>query len=136
LCVTYVKDRVNGVDMKKNPICLEDKKTVIDYLEKFMARGTSIDQDPTLLTKICTIGNLVFNSVEESEEICETDKINCGDLFSEFLYQQIFVCFVECPRRINKTKFHEKGFFDLSNLLKKCLIGSARLKDWTIPARI
>jgi hypothetical protein len=109
---------------------------VVDYLEKFMAKGTSINSDPTLWIRFITIGNLVFYVMEESREIARIDMRDFENLCSELLYQQIFVCFVECPRKMKKRQFHAKGFFDLSNLLKKCLIGSARLKDCTIPARI
>jgi hypothetical protein len=104
--------------MRNNPLCLQGPKnsgteqTVVDYLEKFMALGTSINEDPTPLMKIFTIGNLVFNVMEESHEIAEIDMRDFEDLCSELLYQQIFVCFVECPRKMKKRQFHEKGFFN------------------------
>jgi hypothetical protein len=104
--------------MRNNPLWLQDaenfgiKQTVVDYLEKFMARGTSIKEDPTPLMKIFTIGNLVFNMMEECQEIAKIDIRNFEDLCSEILYQQMFVCFVECPRKMKKRQFHEIGFFN------------------------
>jgi hypothetical protein len=103
--------------MRNNSLCLQDqenfgtKQTVVDYLEKFMALGTSINDDPTPLEKFLIIGNLVFNAMEESHEIAEIDMRDFEDMCSELLYQQIFVCFVECPRKMKKRQFHEKGFF-------------------------
>jgi hypothetical protein len=104
--------------MRNNPLCLQDpknfgtKQTVVDYLELFMAKGTSIKEDPSPWEKMLTIGNLVYYTMEECHEIAKIDICNFEDLCSEMLYHQMFVCFVECPRKMKKRQFHEKGFFD------------------------
>ena len=113
-----------------------DERPWKDYINLFVEKGNSIVEDPNILMRIVTIGNLVYNSWQESHEIGEADLRDFTDLCSEILYQGIFMCFLETPRRIGGTCWHEQGFYSICELIKICLAGSEKLKDFTIPAKI